>query len=172
MQLDANNPSILYAASKWVYRNSAAPTSSTWSIISPDLVGTSYDYILHVHSAPNNGVPGTLWAATLNGRVWVTADNAANWTNTTASPLPNNPVLPNRAATWVTTHPADGRKAIVTFSGWNGSGSQPGHVFRTLDGGTTWTDISGALPDEPVFTATVDPARPTTSTSGPSTAST
>jgi len=160
MQLDANNPSIMYAASKYVYRNTSAPSASTWTAISPDLVGTTYDYIVNVHSAPNNGVAGTIWAATLNGRVWVTTDNAANWTNTTASPLPNNPVLPNRAATWVTTHPADGRKAIVTFSGWNGSGSQPGHVFRTLNGGATWADISGALPDEPVFTVTVDPARP------------
>src|SRR5262249_19647505 len=85
---------------------SSAP-ASTWSIISPDLVGTTYDYITYVHSAPNSGVTGTIWAATLNGRVWVTTDNAANWTNTTAAPLPNNPVLPNRAATWLVTHPAD-----------------------------------------------------------------
>lgn len=160
MQLDANNPSIMYAGSKYVYRNTSAPTGSTWTAISPDLVGTTYDYILNVHSAPNNGTAGTVWATTLNGRVWVTTDNTANWTNTTAAPLPNNPVLPNRAATWLATHPADGRKAIVTFSGWNGSGSQPGHVFRTLDGGASWTDISGGLPDEPVFTIAVDPARP------------
>ena len=46
------------------------------------------------------------------------------------------------------------------FSGWNGSGSQPGHVFLTLDGGASFTDVSGALPDEPVFTVAVDPARP------------
>ncbi len=160
MQLDVSNQSIMYTGSKWVYRNLNAPSSSTWSVVSPDLVGTSYDYITHVHSAPNGGASGTLWVTTLNGKVWVTRDNTANWVDTTAAPLPNNPVLPNRAATWVATHPADGRMAIVVFSGWNGTGTQPGHVFRTLDGGASWTDISGALPDEPVFTVTADPARP------------
>ena len=158
--LDANNPAILYSGSKFVYRNSAAPSSAVWSAISPDLVGTSYDNILNIHSAPNNGVAGTIWVTTLNGKVWSTTDNGANWRDWTKPPLPNNPVLPNRAATWIASHPADATKAIVVFSGWNGAGSQPGHVFRTLNGGSTWTDISGALPDEPVFTVAVDPARP------------
>lgn len=160
MTLDANAPSILYTGSKYVYKNASAPTSATWTPISPDLVGTTYDNILNVHSAPNGGTSGSLWVTTLNGKVWVTRDNASNWTDTTKSPLPNNPVLPNRAATWITTHPSDASRAIVVFSGWNGSGSQPGHVFRTIDNGTTWTDISGALPDEPVFTVTVDPNHP------------
>lgn len=158
--LDANAPATLYTGSKYVYRNTAAATGATWAAVSPDLVGTTYDTILNIHSAPNNGVAGAIWATTLNGKVWVTSDDAANWTDTTKSPLPNNPVLPNRAATWVATHPADGRKAVVVFSGWNGAGSQPGHVFRTLDRGATWIDVSGALPDEPVFTVAVDPARP------------
>jgi immune inhibitor InhA-like protein len=158
--LDAHDPSILYTGSKFLYRNLDAPTGSTWSVASPDLVGTPYDNILYVHSAENGGVRGTLWVTTLNGKVWVTTDDGSSWTDTTRSPLPNNPVLPNRAATWAATHPADGRRAIVVFSGWNGSLGQPGHVFRTLDGGATWTDVSGALPDEPVFTVAVDPARP------------
>ena len=160
VSLDANVPTTLYTGSKYIYRNTAASTGSTWAAVSPDLVGTAYDTILNIHSAPNGGVFGTIWATTLNGKVWVSTDDAGNWTDTSKSPLPNNPVLPNRAAPWIAIHPADGRKAIVVFSGWNGSGSQPGHVFRTLDGGTTWADISGALPDEPVFTVAVDPARP------------
>ncbi len=158
--LDANAPSTLYTGSKFVYRNSSAPTGQTWSTISPDLVGTSYDTIINIHSASNNGVAGTIWVATSNGRVQVTTDNGANWTRVDIPPLPQNPVLPTRAATWVATNPGDGRQAIVAFSGWNGNGSQPGHVFRTLDGGSSWDDISGALPDEPVFTIAVDPAHP------------
>jgi hypothetical protein len=158
--LDANDPSILYTGSKYLYRNLDAPNGSTWSAVSPDLVGTPYDNILYVHSAGDGGVGGTIWVTTLNGKVWASFDDAANWTDTTKSPLPNNPVLPNRAATWAATHPSDGRKAIVVYAGWNGALSQPGHVFRTLDGGSNWTDVSGALPDEPVFTVAVDPARP------------
>lgn len=160
MELDANNQRSLYTGSKYVYRNNNAPATSTWSRISPDLVGTSYDYILNIHSAPNHGASGILWATTLNGKVWVTTNSGTTWTDTTRPPLPNNTVLPNRAATWIATHPQDGEQAIVVFSGWNGSGDQPGHVFRTIDGGISWEDISGALPDEPVFTAAVDPAHP------------
>jgi len=33
----------------------------------------------------------------------------------------------------------------------------PGHVFRSTDGGATWTDISGALPDEPFNSLAVSP---------------
>lgn len=160
VSLDAATASTLYTGSKYVYRNTAAPSGSTWSAASPDLVGTAYDTILNIHSSPNDGVAGTIWATTSNGKVWVTTDDGSNWADTTKAPLPNNPVLPTRAAPWVATHPADGKKAIVVYSGWNGSGSQPGHVFRTLDGGATWTDVSGALPDEPFFTVAVDPARP------------
>ncbi|HEV3082674.1 MAG TPA: autotransporter-associated beta strand repeat-containing protein, partial [Gemmataceae bacterium] len=32
-----------------------------------------------------------------------------------------------------------------------------GHVFRTLDGGLHWTDITGNLPDLPTYTLAVDP---------------
>lgn len=160
MELDANNQARMYTGSKYVYRNNNAPASSTWAQISPDLVGTAYDYILNIHSAPNQGQAGILWVTTLNGKVWVTTNNGTNWTDTTQPPLPNNPVLPNRAATWITSHPLNGKQAIVVFSGWNGSGNQPGHVFRTNDGGVSWEDISGALPDEPVFTTAADPAHP------------
>ena len=160
MMLDANAQSTLYTGCKYVYRNTSAPSSSAWSAISPDLIGTTYDYITNVHSAKNNGVSGTIWASTLNGRVWVTTNGGTNWTNTTASPLPAAIPLPTRAATWIATHPQYGNRAVVTFSGWSGSSTPPGHVFRTLNGGGTWTDITGALPDEPVYTVAVDPNRP------------
>ena len=32
-----------------------------------------------------------------------------------------------------------------------------GQVFRTIDGGQSWTDISGDLPDPPMYTIAVDP---------------
>src|SRR5437870_10814955 len=123
MALDANNQAIMYTGTKYVDRNNNAPASSTWSRISPDLVGTTYDYILNIHSAYNNGVSGTIWATTINGKVWVTNDNGANWTDTTKPPLPNNVPLPNRAALWIATRPTNGQQAIVVFSGWNGSGN-------------------------------------------------
>ena len=45
--------------------------------------------------------------------------------------------------------------AYLSYSGFNGFGGDTvGHIFKTTDGGTTWTDISGtaagALPNTPV----------------------
>ena len=45
----------------------------------------------------------------------------------------------------------------VAYSGFNSGGSGNGHVFHSPDGGTTWTDISGNLPDVPVNTLMIDP---------------
>ena len=48
--------------------------------------------------------------------------------------------------------------AYVTFSGFGSCAGcdGKGHVFKTKDGGTTWTDISGDLPDAPVNAIIVD----------------
>jgi photosystem II stability/assembly factor-like uncharacterized protein len=37
-----------------------------------------------------------------------------------------------------------------------------GHVFRSTDGGRTWANRSGNLPDIPVNAMVVDPAKPST----------
>ena len=51
----------------------------------------------------------------------------------------------------------------MAFNGFNAATpGQPGHVFRTLDGGKKWTDISGNLPDAPVNSLILDPAYPNT----------
>lgn len=51
-----------------------------------------------------------------------------------------------------------GERTIWTSSSAFGAG----HVFRSSDGGATWSDRSGNLPDIPVNAIVVDPADPTT----------
>jgi uncharacterized protein (TIGR03437 family) len=51
----------------------------------------------------------------------------------------------------------------VTFSGFLAFvGSPTAHVFKTIDAGAHWTDISGNLPDLPVNSLAVDPDLPDT----------
>jgi photosystem II stability/assembly factor-like uncharacterized protein len=51
----------------------------------------------------------------------------------------------------------------VAFSGFSGfSGDTLGHIFATINGGVTWTDISGNLPNIPVNDLVVDPDLPNT----------
>jgi outer membrane protein assembly factor BamB len=150
MELDANTQTVLYTGSRRVYRNNPAG-STTWTAISADLTGTNNtNDITNIHSAKNNGTSGTIWAGTINGKVWV----STNATTATASPTwtDRSTSLPARAVAWIDTDPTNATHALVTFSGFN-----TGHVFRTSDGGATWTDISGALPNEPFDSVAVNP---------------
>lgn len=65
--------------------------------------------------------------------------------------------MPNRYISGLAVDPADssGRTAYVGFNGFSrrwteGAGVGLGHLWKTTDGGTTWKDVSGNLPDVPV----------------------
>ena len=58
--------------------------------------------------------------------------------------------LPNRYIAGVTVDPSNPAHAYAIFNGYSRRfipGGGVGHVFETRDGGQTWTDISGNLPD-------------------------
>jgi len=60
--------------------------------------------------------------------------------------------LPNRYISGVTVDPANPAHAYAVFSGFSRHwipGGGVGHVFETTNGGQSWTDISGNLPDIP-----------------------
>jgi photosystem II stability/assembly factor-like uncharacterized protein len=58
--------------------------------------------------------------------------------------------LPNRYIAGITADPANPAHAYAVFNGYSRRwipGGGIGHVFETTDGGQSWTDISGNLPD-------------------------
>jgi hypothetical protein len=58
--------------------------------------------------------------------------------------------LPNRYIAGVTVDPGNPAHAYAVFNGYSRRfvpGGGVGHVFETVNGGQTWTDISGNLPD-------------------------
>jgi sugar lactone lactonase YvrE len=60
--------------------------------------------------------------------------------------------LPNRYISGVTVDPTNPAHAYAAFSGYSRHwipGGGIGHVFETTNGGQSWTDISGNLPDIP-----------------------
>jgi hypothetical protein len=60
--------------------------------------------------------------------------------------------LPNRYIAGVTVDPSNPAHAYAVFNGYSRRwipGGGTGHVFETRDGGKSWTDISGNLPDIP-----------------------
>jgi len=62
----------------------------------------------------------------------------------------SSPVLPQRYLASLTVDPADADHVYAVYNGFSRrwvDGGGTGHVFESRDGGATWADISGNLPD-------------------------
>ncbi|HLB00717.1 MAG TPA: hypothetical protein VJO14_04965, partial [Bacteroidota bacterium] len=164
--MDPTNSQTLVAGTYRVYRTTNG--ASTWSAISPDLTGEpggaggvgSLQSVISALAVAKSA-PGTIYAGTTGfdttARIQVTTNTGSTWTNTTKSPLPN------RAVTSIVVDPANASRAYAGYSGYNtNTPGTPGHVFRTINRGTSWTNISGNLPDVPVNTVAIDTLNPAT----------
>jgi photosystem II stability/assembly factor-like uncharacterized protein len=90
-----------------------------------------------------------VWAGTDDGNVWVTQNGGTVWTHVD---------VPGRSE-WVTrveTDPFAAGTAYVTFSGYRNASRLP-RIFRTVNFGASWADISGDLPDVPLNCVNADP---------------
>lgn len=152
---DPSNPAIMYYGGNRLNRSTNSAVSFT--VISPDLsrgVGGTDGYpfgtITTVAVAKTSAA--TIYVGTDDGRMWITRNTGGSWTEITTG-------LPNRWITRVAVDPGNADLAYVTVSGYR-NGEATAHVFRTANGGSTWTDISGNLPDAPVNVVVLDPLTP------------
>jgi photosystem II stability/assembly factor-like uncharacterized protein len=147
LEIAPGAPDTVYFGSNVLNRSD--DRGQTWRAVSPDLTGgptprnpTSFGTITTIGIAPSD--EDVVYVGTDDGRLWVTRDGGADWTRL------SDPDLPDRWVTRVTVDPDNPDTAWVTYSGFrNESETQP-HVLMTTDGGLTWRDISGNLPQAPV----------------------
>lgn len=118
----------------------------------------------------DNGSSDTIYATTsglgpidgpayspAGGRVWVTTNGPVGpgaFVDVTENG-PQGNINPSQfPISSVATDPSDptGNTAYVTVMGFTGG---PGHVWKTTNAGSTWTDFTGNLPDSPVNTVVV-----------------
>jgi photosystem II stability/assembly factor-like uncharacterized protein len=157
--IDPSGPRRLYFGTFRIWQTTDG--ASSWTAVSNDLTtGATDTSVSTIAVAPSN--PDKVYAGTDDGRVWVctTATSAS-----TGCWSPINAGLPTRAVTQITVDPGDpnANTAYVGFSGFSGfGGDTQGHIFKTTNGGTAWTDISGNLPNTPVNDIVVDPANANT----------
>ncbi len=145
-ELDPNSQQVMYTGTYRLWKNGNARTKNTWNAISGDLTaGESWTDISAIHPAKDNGVSGTIYVGTSDGKVQVTKDGGNSWTDRSAG-------LPGNYVTSITTDAANSDRVLVTVSGYGAA-----HVFRSLDGGANWTDITGALPNVPFNSIVIDP---------------
>jgi photosystem II stability/assembly factor-like uncharacterized protein len=94
---------------------------------------------------------------TTSGRVFT--NNAAT---TLAGPVTWQSAQPRQGyVSSVAVDPVDPLVAYATYSTYN-TATQIGHVFKTTNGGTSWSRIDLTLPDMPVHSVVVHPTRPNT----------
>ncbi|WP_422734195.1 VPS10 domain-containing protein [Micromonospora sp. WMMD558] len=147
LEIAPGTPDTVYFGSNVLNRSD--DRGRTWRAVSPDLTGgptprnaTSYATITAIGIARTD--EDVVYVGTDDGYLWVTRDGGGTWTRLT------DPDLPDRWVTRVTVDPADARTAWVTYSGFRWESETQPHVLMTTDGGATWRDISGNLPQAPV----------------------
>jgi photosystem II stability/assembly factor-like uncharacterized protein len=149
--IDPSNSQRLYFGTYRLYQTNNS--AGLWTAISPDLTGGSYHTITTIAVAPSD--PDTVYVGTDDSHVQTTANATAG---INASWADRSGGLPPRFVKQIAVDPNNPHTAYVTFSGFSGFfGDQKGHVFKTVSGGTSWTDISGNLPNIPVNDVVIDP---------------
>ncbi|MFL6796063.1 MAG: FG-GAP-like repeat-containing protein [Xanthobacteraceae bacterium] len=131
----------LYFGTVRVYKTT--DRGDTWTGSSTTIVSGSRAGVTAIAQAPSDA--NVIYAAGNNGAgVFKSTDG-----NSTYNAV--NTGLPNRVPTYLAVHPTSPNTAFVVYSGFGG-----GHVYKTTNGGTNWTDISGNLPDIPVNAIVLD----------------
>lgn len=137
--------STLFTATTRVYRTTNLGVS--WQEISTDLASV-FDPITALAQARSDA--NVIVAAAQNGKVFYTRTGGTVWSDISAG-------LPERTPTSVNVHPTDRRTFLATFSGYGVP-----HIWKTIDQGSTWFNVSGNLPDVPINCFTFDPSLPAT----------
>ncbi|MGB8913570.1 MAG: glycoside hydrolase, partial [Candidatus Sulfotelmatobacter sp.] len=162
------DPHTLYFASNLLFKTTDGGNS--WQTISPDLtrenpgippsIGTLAPkdadkkrgaiYAL----APSFKNINTLWAGTDDGLLWLTRDGGKKWNDITPKEL-----TPWSKVTQISASHLDDDTAYASVSRFRINDQHP-YIYRTHDGGKTWTLITTGLPDfGPVDTVREDPMR-------------
>jgi uncharacterized repeat protein (TIGR01451 family) len=183
LTLNPLNDNQLFIGSFRLYRTDNAradqPGDVHWKIVSPDLTSGC------TGPAPNGarnctltaiGVGGgtAVYTGSNDGLVYVSPDAQTSlsptWTLLGSSGQNGNEDeehsdvrLPQRPVSWIAVNRSNWRIAYIAYNGFDAATpKRPGHVFKTTDGGQTFHDITGNLPDTPVNSLVLDPAFPNT----------
>ena len=163
--LDPNNPEVVYFGGNVLDRSTDGGV--TFTQISPpgDVLtgpvppnendqGPFYanEYATITWIAPAKTDPNTIYVGTDTGRLWKTTDLGATWTEFTGKGLPT------RWVNAIVVDPTDAKHAFVAFSGYR-EGDLAANIWETTDGGNSWDNISGRLPNAPVEMITYDQSR-------------
>jgi len=171
LHISPHNSRIIYTGGQVLLRS--LDRGDHWEEISPDLStndtakimpqtegglpgGITFFAISSISESPI--LPGLIWVGTSDGKVHVTRNGGAAWTDLT----PALTAAGGRVDCYVSRVVASRDKAgtaYVTKNGFRNDDFRP-FVFKTEDYGATWTPIAAGLPQEPVNVVFEDPVNP------------
>ncbi|MGB9835132.1 MAG: VPS10 domain-containing protein [Candidatus Saccharicenans sp.] len=155
IHLSPHNSSIVYIGAQCVLRS--LDRGEHWEEISPDLTtndksrqkgagNITFCTITTISESPVK--PGVIWVGTDDGKVQVTTNGGATWTDCTAALARAGAP----AGTWVSrvfASPHEAGTAFVAKSGFRQDDFKP-YLFKTADFGRTWIPLTSGLPDYPI----------------------
>jgi photosystem II stability/assembly factor-like uncharacterized protein len=166
-----HDPNVLYVTSQHVHRSTNEGQS--WEALSPDLTrndktkqgpsggpitkdNTSVEYYGTVFTlAPSPRDAGVLWAGSDDGRVHLTRDGGARWTDVTPRDLPEWALI-----SIIDASPHDPATAYLAATRYKLDDFAP-YVYQTRDYGRTWRKIVTGIPASHfVRVVRQDPVRP------------
>ncbi|MFZ5842148.1 MAG: WD40/YVTN/BNR-like repeat-containing protein [Pseudomonadota bacterium] len=145
----------IYYGSQFLHKST--DRGNTWTIISPDLTSNNPDkqkshesggltpdvtaaenHTTIVSIAPSPLEPGVIWVGTDDGRVQITRDGGASWSNVVAGAkgVPADTWVPH-----ITLSPHNKGTAFVVFDNHRRSDWTP-YLFRVDDYGKRWTSLA------------------------------
>ena len=170
--MDPGNPLRLLAGTTRVYQttNGGTPAGpASWSSISPDLttgttVSSNGDWIASMVMG-TSGHTGIVMTGSQFGKVFLSTNATgagATWTDVTGN-LPAATAANYTGDPWISglaVNSSNPAEAWVSIGGLN-----VGHIWHTLNAGatpTTWTDLSGTIPNEVADAVVLDPTNSST----------
>jgi photosystem II stability/assembly factor-like uncharacterized protein len=145
---DPTNPAVQYTGGQHIYQTTDAQAS--WAAISPMLLSSPEEFSTIAVAAHD---PNVVCAGTTMGHVWCTSNAlsgaAATWSRRDTG-------LPARYVTKLSIYRFKEYVIAASFAGFTTGSDTVGHVFLSADTGTTWSDISGNLPNTQVSEVLID----------------
>jgi photosystem II stability/assembly factor-like uncharacterized protein len=145
--LDPANQSTILAGYEDVYKS--INQGANWNKISNNLTGSSTDYLDKLEIAPSNS--NVIYASRAN-KLYKTNTGAAPWTSYTLPFTTSN----FSKITSISIDPTNSSLIYLTIGGYS-AGKK---VYRSSTGGSSWTNISGTLPNIPINASVIDETSP------------
>jgi len=153
--LDPASPGVLYVGTHRLYRTSNR--GRAWQPISGDLTTQQYNTSAISTIAVAPGDPNTIYTGSADGVIAVTHNLGGSWADARGANTPG------RFVSDIAVSKQSANTAYVVFNGFDThTPQQPGHVFKTTNGGQSWSNISSNLPDVPALSIALDPDNPRT----------